>query len=67
MLYHRNKAREKQVAAGEKFFLTTDDFKHTLPGLFTRGLVGTKMEVVNGKKFLQIHLTGRRNSFFRSL
>ncbi len=57
MVYHLKKAREKQVAAGEKFFLTTDDFKHTLPGLYKRGLVSTKMEVVNGKKFLRIHLT----------
>jgi hypothetical protein len=47
---------------GEKFPCLPEEMKSSLAGLYTRGLIETKMQVVNNKKILCIYVsdTGRK-------
>ena len=40
-----------------------DDFKGSLRGLYTRGLINRKMVVMNGKKILSVYITLEGISF----
>lgn len=45
----------------------THHFKHSLPGLFKRGLVDTKAVEVKGKTLMKIHITSKGLAIIRAL
>jgi hypothetical protein len=55
----------KQCLKKEKCF--AEEMKSSLPGLYKRGLVETKMEIVNDKKLLCIYVTESGKKFLGDL
>lgn len=44
-----------------------EEMKSSLPGLYKRGLIETRMEIVNEKKLLCIYVTDRGKKFLAGL
>ena len=44
-----------------------EEMKSSLPGLYKRGLIETKMEVINNKKLLCIYVTEMGKKFLEDL
>lgn len=64
MLLQLVRAREVQSApTGENDFLTGEDFKGTLAGLYRRGLVNTEMKTRDGKQIMRVYITGAGLNF----
>ena len=55
----------KQCFEKEKCF--AEEMKSSLPGLYKRGLVETKMEMVNDKKLLCIYVTETGKKFLEKM
>ena len=54
---------EKEIVYGEKIPCLPEEMKSSLAGLYKRDLIGTRMEVVNGKKVLCLYVTDKGKEF----
>ena len=54
---------EKESSQGERFPCLPDDMKSSLSGWAQRGFIGTKMDLVNGKKIMCIYVTDSGKRF----
>ena len=57
MLAQLRRARAIELSKTERNICVEDDFKGALARLCRRGLVNTKMEVLNGKEILRVNIT----------
>lgn len=58
MLLQLMKGRETQSAyTSENQFLTPEDFKGTLAGLYRRGFVNTEMKKRENKRIMRVYIT----------
>ena len=58
---------EKETAYGEKIPCLPEEMKSSLAGLYKRGLIGTRMDVVNKKKILCVFVTDTGKQFVTEL
>ncbi|RNI37958.1 hypothetical protein EFY79_06915 [Hanamia caeni] len=58
---------EKETVYGEKIPCLPEEMKSSLAGLYKRGLIGTRMDVVNEKKVLCIFVTDSGKQFVADL
>ncbi len=66
MIEQLRRAREIDASeTGRKSFLTIDDFKNSMPGLYMRGLLDTKMITSEGKRPMQIYITEAGKNILR--
>jgi hypothetical protein len=54
---------EKESSDGPRVPCLPEDMKSSLSGLYKRGFIGTKMELVNGKKIMCIYVTESGKKF----
>ena len=54
---------EKETSANGKIPCLPEDMKSSLAGLYKRGFIGTKMEIINDKKILCIYVTEAGKKF----
>lgn len=57
MLAHLMAARAIELSATGRNICVPDDFKGSLSGLYSRGLVKTKMVIIDGKETLGVFIT----------
>ncbi len=58
MLEQLRRGRGMEVSENDAIpFLTTDDFKGSLAGLYSRGLLNTEMTRLNGKRIMKVYIT----------
>ncbi len=63
MLTQLRKVRASELSATEKNICVADDFKGSLRALLGRGLVNTKMIMLEGKEVLSVFITGAGKAF----
>ena len=66
MLSDLQKARAIELSDSGRNICVADDFKSTLAGLYTRGLVNTKKATVDGKEVLAVYITCSGISFLNA-
>jgi hypothetical protein len=63
MLDHLRRGRTIELSETGKNVCSTDDFKGSLPGLYSRRFVNTQMVIVDGKEILSVYITQEGISF----
>ena len=58
---------EKELNGDEKIPCFPEEMKSSLAGLYKRGLIDTRMEIVNNKKMLCIYVTESGKTFLSEL
>ena len=58
---------EKELHSNEKIPCLPEEMKSSLAGLYRRGLIDTRMEIVNNKKQLCIYVTESGKRFIKEL
>jgi len=58
---------EKELNGDEKIPCFPEEMKSSLAGLYKRGLIDTRMEIVNNKKMLCIYVTESGKKFLQVL
>lgn len=58
---------EKELNGGEKTPCLPEEMKSSLAGLYKRGLIDTRMDMVNNKKQLCIYVTETGKRFLKEL
>lgn len=58
---------EKELASSEKIPCLPDEMKSSLAGLYKRGLIETRMEIVNNKKQLCLYVSEAGKNFLKQL
>ena len=54
---------EKESVYGENIPCLPEEMKSSMSGLYKRDLIGTRMEVINGKKVLCLYVTDKGKEF----
>ena len=62
-----NQCLQKQSAEGNVIPLLAEEMKSSLSGLYKRGFIGTRMELVNNKRLLCIYVTETGKKFLSSV
>ena len=63
MIEKLNQCLQKQSAEGNIIPLLAEEMKSSLSGLYKRGFITTKMQMINGKRQLCIYITESGKSF----
>ncbi|HZW65265.1 MAG TPA: hypothetical protein VFF23_06220 [Hanamia sp.] len=58
---------EKEIVYGEKTPCLPEEMKSSMSGLYKRNLIGTRMELINGKKVLCLYVTDKGKEFITEL
>ena len=67
MIAKLKECHEKELNSDEKIPCFPEEMKSSLAGLYKRGLIDTRMEIVNNKKQLCIYVTGSGKKFLQEL
>ena len=67
MIEKLKECNEKELSSHEKIPCFPEEMKSSLAGLYKRGLIDTRMEIVNNKKQLCIYITESGKKFLREL
>ena len=67
MIAKLKECHEKELAGGEKIPCLPDEMKSSLAGLYKRGLIETRMEIVNNKKQLCLFVSEAGKNFLKRL
>ena len=67
MIEKLNQCLQKQSAEGNVIPLLAEEMKSSLSGLYKRGFITTKMQMINGKRQLCIYITESGKSFLLNL
>ena len=67
MIEKLKECREKELNSDEKIPCFPEEMKSSLAGLYKRGLIDTRMEIVNNKKQLCIYVTESGKKFLKDL
>ena len=67
MIEKLRECHEKEVVSGEKIPCLPDEMKSSLAGLYKRGLIETRMEVINNKKQLCLYVSEAGKDFLKRL
>jgi hypothetical protein len=67
MIDKLRECHEKELNNGKKTPCFPEEMKSSLAGLYKRGLIDTRMEIVNNKKQLCIYVTESGKNFLKSL
>jgi len=58
---------EKEASASSRLPCLPEEMKSSLAGLYKRGLIDTRMDIVNNKKQLCIYVTEAGNNFLKKM
>jgi hypothetical protein len=58
---------EKELNSGEKIPCFPEEMKSSLAGLYKRGLIDTRMDIINNKKQLCIYVNESGKKFLKEL
>lgn len=67
MIEKLKECHEKEVTSGLKIPCLPEEMKSSLAGLYKRGLIDTRMEIINDKKQLCIFVTDSGKNFLQKL
>jgi hypothetical protein len=67
MIAKLKECQEKELASNEKIPCLPEEMKSSLAGLYKRGLIETRMEVVNNKKQLCLYVSESGKNFLKQL
>ena len=67
MIEKLKECHEKELNSDEKMPCFPEEMKSSLAGLYKRGLINTRMEIINNKKQLCIYVTESGRKFLKEL
>lgn len=67
MIDKLKECREKELTSKDKIPCFPEEMKSSLAGLYKRGLIDTRMEIINNKKQLCIYVTESGKKFLSDL
>ena len=67
MIEKLRECHEKELTSSEKIPCLPEEMKSSLAGLYKRGLIETRMEMVNNKKQLCLYVSEAGKSFLKKL
>ncbi len=67
MIEKLKECNEKELSYGGKVPCLPEEMKSSLAGLYKRGLINTRMEILNNKKQLCIYVTDEGKDFLKKL
>jgi hypothetical protein len=67
MIEKLRECHEKELKSGMKIPCLPEEMKSSLAGLYKRGLINTKMEIIDHKKQLCIYVTDEGKNFLKKL
>ncbi|MGH2649071.1 MAG: hypothetical protein ACRDE8_15940 [Ginsengibacter sp.] len=67
MIEKLRECHEKELKSTDKIPCLPDEMKSSLAGLYRRGLIETRMEIVNGKKQLCLYVSEAGKNFLKLL
>ena len=67
MIAKLRECHEKELASGEKVPCLPDEMKSSLAGLYKRGLIETRMEIINNKKQLCLYVSEAGKNLIKQL
>jgi hypothetical protein len=67
MIEKLRECHEKELMSTEKIPCLPDEMKSSLAGLYRRGLIETRMEIVNGKRQLCLYVSEAGKNFLKKL
>jgi hypothetical protein len=67
MIAKLKECQEKELASNEKIPCLPEEMKSSRAGLYKRGLIETRMEVVNNKKQLCLYVSESGKNFLKQL
>lgn len=65
MIEKLKECHDKEVKSGMKIPCLPEEMKSSLAGLYKRGLINTRMEIINDKKQLCIYVTEEGKNFLK--
>lgn len=67
MIEKLKECHEKELSSGMKIPCLPEEMKSSLAGLYKRGLINTRMEVIDNKKQLCIFVTDQGKNFLKQI
>ncbi len=67
MIEKLKECREKEIAGNGSIPCFPEEMKLSLAGLYKRGFIDTRMDIVNNKKQLCIYVTQAGNNFLKKM
>lgn len=67
MIEKLKECNEKELTSKEKIPCLPEEMKSSLAGLYKRGFIETRMEIINNKKQLCLFVTGSGRKFLEDL
>jgi hypothetical protein len=67
MIEKLKECKEKEIAGNGSIPCLPEEMKSSLAGLYKRGLIDTRMDIVNNKKQLCIYVTEAGNNFLKKM